>query len=310
MKLPYTFESSVTSSNRVTIPTMLTYIESGDRIEGYIQLPNDDATYPFDKKLSSSRHITIGHIKSFVPDKKLPPRLRITIQKIHKSISEDLEFNLVSYRDVKGNITMNYSTMKPQNSEQLKLDNFTQDFFSAYYTAAGSEINQFLEPFYVDETKKWITPIVLPLIDEYGAKIPVLLFLILSQNYYQKYNDTFSKIEVLIQRLTDWIFELDDFNMETLAKLSSQLQEVIEHDNEPKYLDMKAILSLPDLQREIILVALKEHRNGGITLDTLITQVRETKQMVSSQIDELVREGIVRRFEEDGTIVIDTLWIV
>ncbi len=310
MKLPYTFESSVTSSNRITIPTMLTYIETGDRIEGYVQLIDDDATYPFDKKLSSSRHITIGHIKSFLPDKKLPPRVRITIQKIHKSISEDLEFNLVSYRDVQGNITMNYSTMKPQNSEQLQLDNFTQDFFTAYYTDIGSEFNQFLEPFYIDETKKWITPIVLPLIDEYGAKIPVLLFLILSQNYYQNYNDTLSKTEVLIQRLTDWIFELDDFNMETLSRISSQLQEIIEHNKEPKYMDMKAILSLPDLQREIVLVALKEHRNGGITLDTLVLQTRETKQEVSAQIDELVREGILRRFEEENTVVIDTLWIL
>jgi hypothetical protein len=289
---------------------MLTYIEPGDRIEGFIQLIDGDASYPFDKKLSSSRHITIGHIKSFLPDKKLPPRLRITIQKIHKSISEELEFNLVSYRDINGNITMNYSTMKPQNSEQLMLDNFTQDFFTAYYTDSGEEVNQFLEPFYVDETKRWITPIILPLIDEYGAKIPVLLFLILSQNYYQNYNDTFSKIEVLIQRLSDWIFELDDFNMETLAKLSSQLQEIIEHSKEPKYMDMKAILSLPDIQREIVLISLKEHRNGGIILDTLATQVRESKQVVSSQIDILVKEGILRRFKEGDTTVIDTLWVL
>jgi len=88
MKLPYTFESSVTSANRITIPTMLTYIETGDRIEGYIQLLTDDKTYPFDKKLSSSRHITIGHIKSSLPSKQLTSRLRVTIQKIHKSISE------------------------------------------------------------------------------------------------------------------------------------------------------------------------------------------------------------------------------
>jgi len=310
MKLPYTFESSVTSANRITIPTMLTYIETSDRIEGYIQLLTDDKPYPFDKKLSSSRHITIGHIKSFLPSKQLPSRVLVTIQKIHKSISEALEFNLISYRDIRGNYTMNYSTIKPVASEQLLLDNFTQDFFFAFFSNIEAEINQFLEPFYVEETKKWVSPVNLMVDNEFGAKIPVLLFLVLSQDYYQKFNDSFSKIELLIQRLSNWIYELDDFNVETLSKLSSQLQNIIEHDKEPEYLDMKAILSLPDLQREIVLIALKEHRNGGITLTTLTTQVKETKQRVSVEIDELAKNGILRLFEEGDSTIIDTLWII
>ena len=308
MKLPYTFESSITSNNRLTIPTMLTYIEPGDRIEGYIQLLNDDKTYPFDKKLSSSRHITIGHIKSFLPGKQLPSRIRVTVQKIHKSISEALEFNLVSYRDISGNYTMNYSTIKPVVSEQLLLDNFTQDFFVAFFANTEAEINQFLEPFYVEETKKWVSPVNLLIDDEFGAPIPVLLFLVLSQDYYQKFNDRISKIELLIQRLSNWIYELDDFNMETLSKLSSQLQDIIEHNKEPDYLDMKAILSLPDLRREIALIVLKEHRNGGINLDTLLTQVKATKQKVSVEIDELVKDGILRLFEDGDSTIIDTLW--
>lgn len=308
MKLPYTFESSVTSANRITIPTMLTYIETSDRIEGYIQLLTDDKTYPFDKKLSSSRHITIGHIKSSLPGKQLPSRLRVTIQKIHKSISEALEFNLVSYRDIRGTYTMNYSTIKPLASEQLLLDNFTQDFFVAFFANTEAEINQFLEPFYIEETKKWVSPVNLIIDDESGAKIPVLLFLILSQDYYQKFNDSFSKIELLIQRLGNWIFELDDFNMETLSKLSSQLQDIIEHNKEPDYFDMKAILSLPDLRREVVLIVLKEHRNGGITLDKLVALVNETKQKVSVEIDELVKDGILRQFEDGDSTIIDTLW--
>ena len=148
MKLPITFESAVTSSNRVTVPTWLSFVEEGDRIEGYVQLIEDDTAYPFDKKISTTRHITVGFIRSSLPDKKLPSRLRVTIERVHKTISEGLSFNLVGYKEQGGNYLMNYSTVKPSSSVQFKLDTYTEELVEKYFLLPDKDISQFVEPIY------------------------------------------------------------------------------------------------------------------------------------------------------------------
>ena len=310
LKLPVTFDATVTSSNRVNIPTWLTFIEPGDLVEGYIQLVDKDDQYPFSKKLSDARHITVGHIKPFLPSKELPSRLRITIVKIHKQVSEGLDFNLVGYCEEKGTYTMNFSSVKPENSIQLHLDNFSIKFVEKYFEDEKTAIKTLLNPFYLEEVKKWIKPIFLSLDDEMGGKVPVMLFVILSQDYYQKLNDYSQKIEVLLKRFNNWIYNINHFNIEVLSKLSSQLQLILEKDQEPEYLDMKKIFALPPLQRELALTAIKKHRDGGITFDSLVEEVRDTNQNVEKEVLALVKRGIVRRFEENNAVVIDSLWVI
>ncbi|MCE7741432.1 MAG: hypothetical protein GOP50_03150 [Candidatus Heimdallarchaeota archaeon] len=310
MKLPVTFESTVTSSNRVTIPTWLSFIDPGDLLEGYVQLINKDDSYPFSKKVSNSRHITVGHIKPFLQSRELPSRLRITIEKVHKQIADGLDFNLVGYKEENGGYAMNFSSIKPETSTQFHLDTFTENFVKKYFEDETQAVKTLLNPFFLDEVKKWIKPVFLPLYDEMGAKVPVILFLVLSQDYYQKLIDNLSKIDTLLQRLINWIYDINDFNIATLSKLSSQIQLILEKQKEPEYLDMKSILSLPSLQREIVLITLKEHRHGGITLDSIVSQVRNTKQNVVKEIDALVKRGILRQFDDEQTIVVDSLWVV
>jgi len=130
IKLPITYETAVTTSNRITVPKWITYIEIGDRIEGFIQLIDQETKYPYDKKVSSTRHITIGFLRTNLPDKKLPSRLKITIEKVHKTISEGLDFNLVTYKSDNGAYLMNFSTAKPEPGIQFRLDTFTEEFVS------------------------------------------------------------------------------------------------------------------------------------------------------------------------------------
>ncbi len=310
MKLPVTFESNVSSSNRVTVPTWLSYIEPGDLLEGYVQLLDRDDQYPFSKTLSMSRHITVGHIKQFLPSRELPSRLRITIESVKKLESEGEEFNMFGYKEVNGKYRMIFNTMKLDPSIQLHLDNFTANFVEKYFENENSTIKQCLELKYLDKVKKWIKPISLVLEDEMGAKIPVIIFLKLSQEYSERLSKYSTKIDTLLQRFSKWIFDINDFNIEILSKLSSQLKLILEKQQEPEYLDMKDIFPLPDLQREIILIAIKEHPNRGITFDKLVLATRESKQNVDKAIEKQVNKGYLRRFEENETDIFDTLWIV
>ena len=309
MKLPVTFESAVTSSNRVTVPTWLSFVEEGDRIEGYVQLIDDDTSYPFDKKISTTRHITVGYIRTSLPDKKLPSRLRITIQRVHKTTSEGLSFNLVGYKEEGGNYLMNYSTAKPSSSVQFKLDTYTEELVEKYFLLPDKDISQFVEPIYAEAEKKWIIPIFVPIEDEMGSQIPVIIHFVLSQDNYHNYLETIEKISKLILRFSNWMYDVNDFNTETLSKLSSQFQEIIEKQIEPEYYEMKAVLQLPKHERELLLIALKEHRSGGIILKTLAHQVRDSEQNVQKTVNELVQRGVLRKFVEEGQTIVDTLWV-
>ncbi|NPD89005.1 MAG: MarR family transcriptional regulator [Asgard group archaeon] len=205
---------------------------------------------------------------------------------------------------------MNFSTAKPESSIQFRLDTFTADFVQDYFQRRKEGVYQFLDPFYDEEEKRWIIPIYIPIPDEMGATIPFVVYLVLSQDYYQKYLDVKEKIRKLILRLSNWAFDISDFNKETLSKLSSQLQEILEKNIEPEYYEMKAILEMPILEREILLVALKEHRSGGISLDLLTEQLQKTKQSVLQTVNSLVKQGILRKQEEDDQIIVDILWVV
>jgi len=304
LKLPVTFEADVTSSNRVTIPTWLSFIEQGDSLEGYLQLIDKEDKYPFDKTVSSTRHITVGFLKPYLQSRELPSRLRITIEKVHKQPTEGLDFNLVGYKEENGTYTMIHP-VKPDLTSQFQLDTLADDFAKNFFEDKTSALKKLDEVFYIEEAKKWIKPVVLLLSDEMGAKVPVILFLVLSQDYYQKLS---IKIEVLLKRFISWIFDINDFNISTLSKLSSQLQMILENDTEPEYLDMKEIFDLPSPQRDIALIVIKEHRHRGIILEKLLAKIKDTKQNVEKAIDELVKRGIIRTFEENNAIVIDSLW--
>jgi DNA replication protein DnaD len=310
IKLPISFEAAVTSSNRITIPTWITYVEGGDEVEGYVQIIGKEITFPFTKKVSNTRHITVGFVRSSLPDKQLPSRLQITIEKVNKVISEGLNFNLVSYKSENGDYLMNFSTAKAEPSIQFRLDTFTVDFVQDYFQRRSEKVNQFLDPFYDEEEKRWIIPIYIPIPDEMGSTIPFVVYLVLSQDYYQKYLDVNEKIRKLILRLSNWAFDISDFNIETLSKLSSQLQEILEKNLEPEYYEMKAILEMATEEREILLITLKEHRSGGISLNLLAEQLQKTKQNVLQTVDKLVKQGILRKQEEDELTIIDILWVV
>ncbi len=304
------YEATVTSSSRITIPRWIVFIEPEDVIEGFIQVPNVDASYPFEKKVSATRHITIGFIKIFLPDKTIPKRVNITITKVNKMGIDDFCFNLVSYKQDDTNFLMNFSSIKPNTIIQFKLDTLVEEYGNTYFERQVAEGNYFLEPIFEEKDGKWIISVYIPVQDDMGGMFPFILFFILSQECYQKYIVSMTKIKKLIQRLSNWIYNHDDLNKENLSKFSSQLREILEKGTGPNYLEMKEILKMPTLEREIILVVLKEHRNGGISLEHLAKYLHESQKNISEVISELANKGYIRQLKEKEVTIIDSLWII
>ncbi len=223
---------------------------------------------------------------------------------------DDFCFNLVSYKQDDNSFLMNFSSIKPNSTIQFKLDTLAEEYGNTYFERQVAEGNYFLEPIFEEKDGKWIISIYIPVQDDMGGMFPFILFFILSQECYQKYNVSLTKIKKLIQRLSNWIYNHDDLNKENLSKFSSQLREILEKGTDPNYLEMKEILKMPTLEREIILVILKEHRNGGISLDHLATYLRESQKKISKVASELAHTGYLRILKETDVTIIDSLWII
>ena len=240
----------------------------------------------------------------------MPNRVQITISKVNKTLIDDLSFNLVGYKYENDNFIMDFSSIKPTTSIQFKLDTLAAEYGENLYVRKLSKENQFLEPVYEENEKKWIIPIYISLQDDMGSLFPVFLFIVLSQDFYHKYNESTEKITRLIMRISNWIYNTDDFNKENLSKLYSQITLILEKGEEPNFLEMKEILNMPDLERQIIVSVLKEHRSGGISLSLLSQGLRESKTVLLETAEKLAQKGILRIIKEKDVIILDTLWIV
>ncbi|MHA1552399.1 MAG: hypothetical protein ACTSQC_10705 [Candidatus Heimdallarchaeaceae archaeon] len=240
----------------------------------------------------------------------MPNRVNITITKVNKIVIDDFCFNLVSYKQDNNDFLMNFSSIKPNATIQFKIDTLAEEYGNTFFERQAAEGNYFLEPIFEEKDGKWIISVYIPVQDDMGSMFPFILFFIFSQDCYQKYNASIEKIKKLVHRLSSWIYNQDDLNKENLSKLSSQLREILEKGTEPNYLEMKEILKMPTLEREIILVILKEHRSGGISLEHLAQYLHESQKKVSEVASELANRGFLRQLKEKDVTIIDSLWII
>jgi hypothetical protein len=222
----------------------------------------------------------------------------------------DFCFNLVSYKQDANKYIMNFSSIKPNTSIQFKLDTLAEEYGNTFFERQVSEGNHYLEPIFEEKDGKWIISIYIPAQDDMGSTFQFIFFFILSQECYQKYNATIAKIKKLVHRFSIWLYSCEDLNKENLSKLSSQFREILEKGSEPNYLEMKEILKMPTSEREIILVVLKEHRSGGISLEHLAQLLQESQKIVSEVVSKLVNKGFLRILKEDDVTIIDSLWII
>ncbi len=308
IKLPLTYETKVSSSYRVTVPKWISFIESGDTIEGHLRFIGKKDFYPYEKKVSGNRHITIGHVKHFLHNRELPPRVEITIEKVTKTFDEGIVFNLVAYSYDENNIVMNFSLVKPLPPIQLILDYKSENIMTSFFNNSKEKFPLFQEIEY--EEHRWIVPLFFSLHTMMGVKIPSLLFLVMTQNLYQKFNNNRDTIEKLLQRYISWLNDLNDLNKETLSKLSIQLLNILEHQETPRYYETKDLLQLEDVERAVLLVVLKEHKKGGITLQKLSTRIKMDIKTTSDIVEIFIEQGVLRIYTEDRIDVVDTTWVI
>ncbi|MHA1259663.1 MAG: hypothetical protein ACTSSG_07250 [Candidatus Heimdallarchaeaceae archaeon] len=324
MQLPLTFEVSVSSYKRITIPKWISFIETKDVVEGFIQLikPDDpkhdyhspiktEKRYYFSRQVAQNRMISLGALRYSLPNKKFTPRLLVTIENVKKAISTDLCFNLVSYIYQDGEFLLNYETIQLKPTVQFFLDSLAERVLEGLFQANMSKKSSILkDSYYLDDDKIWIIPIENQTFDEMGGKVPLLLFLILNQECYEKYIQNQEEVLHLFKRFNIWLLDRVEFNKANLANLSSQLQNIIVLGIEPEYYSAAEILRMKEPRGQIIQIVIKEHENRGIKVKKLAEVLRRDPTEIQKIVDELAKEGLVIKFVQNGEEVVDSSWVV
>ncbi|MHA1224842.1 MAG: hypothetical protein ACTSP3_16620 [Candidatus Heimdallarchaeaceae archaeon] len=218
---------------------------------------------------------------------------------------------MVSYIYQDGEFLLNYETIQLKPTVQFFLDSLAERVLEGLFQANMSKKSSILkDSYYLDDDKIWIIPIENQTFDEMGGKVPLLLFLILNQECYEKYIQNQEEVLHLFKRFNIWLLDRVEFNKANLANLSSQLQNIIVLGIEPEYYSAAEILRMKEPRGQIIQIVIKEHENRGIKVKKLAEVLRRDPTEIQKIVDELAKEGLVIKFVQNGEEVVDSSWVV
>ncbi|MHA1778315.1 MAG: hypothetical protein ACTSUF_04670 [Candidatus Heimdallarchaeaceae archaeon] len=313
-QLPATFRGQIRSKWRITIPTYITFIEPRDYVSGYITIPHSDVKIPFQNKLvNASRMVSIGSLLRHLPrgmDPKSITYVDMTIERVKKSIQSEVEsyFNVCLYQIKEQTPLLNFTLQAVSDDIQFHLDDFAVKYTQKILGSTFKRY-EFVEPFLIENLQLWITPIFFS-IRELSMKYAYIMILILDLENYQNYLKVKKQMERLIRRFVSWANDTTSVNVETLAKLSTDMQRLIYQNQEPEYYDIGKIINLPEFQRDIIINLIRSHRSRRfLSINELAQIIGQPNWIIEDHIAELLDKGLIYEVQENKkTKHFDVCW--
>jgi len=263
--------------------------------------------FPFEKKVSVSRHITVGFIKSNLKDEILPNKLYITIQEIEKSTKfAENEINIFSFIVGYNNYELRFKLFSVKDELQFSIEKLAENIRENYLTFSKDKV-EFLKEKFDEEQKRWLVPIKLEVVDEYENRAICLLVLILDTDSYQEFKRNNPKILRLLLRYQAWITTIEDCTHESLSILSLELKHIIEEGDEPTYYGVSELLNFSEIERSLTQMLLAAHRahKGGLSFNQILSELKIGEKVLRKTIEGLVNKGIMWEPEKD---IYDIMW--
>ncbi len=311
-KLPVNLVLRVGSYDRVSIPKWLSFISPGDTLEGYITLPENSQPYPFSKKISTNRTITIGFLKSSI--NVMPEKVNVTITKIIKSVTSK-EALAVAFLSFNKDIKLIYQSKGVGNQQLLhSLRSSAEQIFNQEASKAPSLFNSYeMSERYDKNTDRWTVQLLFSMQGEFTNYCLGVIYLIFSQDNYQSFKSSLGKIEELLGRFTHFLNWDDEFNPQIIGLLLSQIFRIVHSNEEVRYIGLEDILSFEDpIQKKILLFAIKSRKNNGFSLEQLcevFNKTEEEKDYIRKQLNELVKKELIVVIDEKNENY-DISWLV
>ncbi len=308
-ELPLTYETSVTTSNRVIVPIWANFINPGDTVIGEVNILGIDETYPFEKKVSSSRYYTIGHIKKFLPQRKFPPRVVLTITRVIKAEPETVsDINIYAFSKNEEEQTFSFAFSPISETLRFYINEINEGIFVNFYANSNTFSRITVNSTYKKEEDIWLLTYTLPLDPELGGIIPGIITIIVDSAQYNLYLNHQEKVLILIKRFSNWLCDINDFNKDNLTILAKSFIKIIAKGEEPEYSGVGQLLALSQIEREILLFALQSHHEKGIPKQELYSYLSYEQEEIDDVLKELVEDHVLRIYKHNNKEYVDTLW--
>jgi len=311
--LPITIEVKVGSYYRVTIPKYLNFIEENDIISGTIKISGMDSLFPFEKKVSSNRTITVGFIKSSIIDEKIPERIILTINSVKHQDKPKSSFASLSFLQEGNNLLTIHSAGAVNNETILYLKEKSLRYIEEQYKPQEFENKfLFLAVEYLKKEKTWAVPIAYKLQGDFSENILGILYLLFPQPEYQQFNELKEYFLSLVERFSLWLNWVDEFNSNVLDILFKQFRRILETSKPISFYGLQEIMKIKDIiKKRILLVAIKNRKRNGLTLNELCTFLElDDIKLVNKKLDELVSQELIIKHELDDDFAFDISWVL
>ncbi|MHA1203813.1 MAG: hypothetical protein ACTSRR_03235 [Candidatus Heimdallarchaeaceae archaeon] len=307
--LPITLKLSVISFNRVSIPSHLSFIETGDTIIGTVEHELLPSPQYLNKQLSSNRTITLGFLKKQFPGKKLPENITITIREVIKKKESLPTVNVLGY--IRNQDKLIYFDKSELSSSSIKkLKDKAMNSVEILYTRKDNMSYTILQGDYFKDLDLWVVPIIFYLQGDFGL-VPTSLLLLFDKVNYTKFSSVQDKANLLIERYVTWLSFEEDLNEETIKLFALQLTHIIETKTLPTFYGLQEILTMEDeLKKRILIICIKNRKKNGITLEELFEHLESySEEVVKSKVEQLEKENLLLLLDKK-TESYDISWLL
>ncbi|MHA1869151.1 MAG: hypothetical protein ACTSXD_14005 [Candidatus Heimdallarchaeaceae archaeon] len=307
--LPITLKLSVISFNRVSIPSHLSFIETGDTIIGTVEHDLLPGPQYLKKQLSSNRTITLGFLKKQFPTKTLPEEITITIRDVIKNKEALPTVNVLGYIRNQDKLIL-FDKSDFSSSSLKKLKDKAMKSVEKLYTKKENMPYIVLKSDYFRELDFWIVPIIFYLQGDFGL-VPTCLLLLFDKVNYTKFSTVQDKASLLIERYVTWLSFEEDLNEETIKLFSLQLTHIIETNTLPAFYGLQEILTMDDeLKKRILIICIKNRKKNGITLEELFDHLESySEDVIKDKVEQLKQENLLLLLDKK-TESYDISWLL
>lgn len=145
--------------------------------------------------------------------------------------------------------------------------------------------------------------------------VPTIFFILVKDEIFLQYLQMNEELIVLLERFITWFdsceHELDSYKS-IFELLARKIEKMVLDYLVPEYFEIQKVLSLDSVKREMLLMALKYHRLGGVPINMLQNTLTLPKKEIYKHIDVLIAKDLLYTYTKKETKdkIVDILWYI
>ncbi len=145
--------------------------------------------------------------------------------------------------------------------------------------------------------------------------VPTIIFILVKDEIFLQYLQMNEELIVLLERFITW-FDSCEHHLDSYKRifeiLARKIEKMVLEYLVPEYFEIQKLLSLDDVKREMLLMVLKYHRLGGVSINMLKNTLTLPQKEIYKHIDALIAKDLLYIYtkKEQRSEIVDVLWYI